>query len=144
MTAEPTLREVLRELSRRRRAVRALVAKYGPTRYYGSGGAREEFRGARQGMVAEMVRARLTRRANQAQRLASAQDGRCYLCDSAFTEALPPTVDHVRPRAAGGKTMRNILAACRPCNNTKGSRMPTARELAYLEQINAVLEAQAH
>lgn len=35
------------------------------------------------------------------------------------------TFDHVIPRSRGGKTSwENIVAACRPCNTLKGSRMP--------------------
>lgn len=34
------------------------------------------------------------------------------------------TVDHVFPRVQGGLTVeRNLVAACRPCNSSKGGRL---------------------
>jgi hypothetical protein len=37
-------------------------------------------------------------------------------------EALPLTLDHVRPRSYGGNTLRsNLIPACRCCNLSKGS-----------------------
>lgn len=35
------------------------------------------------------------------------------------------TLDHVLPRSRGGATSwENLVAACRPCNNRKGDRLP--------------------
>ena len=35
------------------------------------------------------------------------------------------TLDHVLPRSRGGSTSwENLVAACRPCNNRKGDRLP--------------------
>ncbi|WP_412067170.1 HNH endonuclease [Rubrivirga sp. IMCC43871] len=50
------------------------------------------------------------------------RDGhRCVYCGA--TERL--TIDHVRPKSRGGKdTWENLVAACTPCNNRKGSRTP--------------------
>ncbi len=45
---------------------------------------------------------------------------RCQYCG---THA--DTVDHVLPRSrGGGNTWRNTVAACDPCNQTKGNRTP--------------------
>lgn len=48
----------------------------------------------------------------------------CQYCGSTFrTHEL--TFDHVIPRSRGGRTAwDNIVAACRDCNLTKGSKMP--------------------
>jgi 5-methylcytosine-specific restriction endonuclease McrA len=44
----------------------------------------------------------------------------CRYCGKEATE-----VDHVAPRARGGATSpTNLVAACRPCNKTKGIRTP--------------------
>lgn len=71
-----------------------------------------------------------------------AQGGRCYLCDTRFRRGiLPPTRDHVTPRARGGQCAANVLVACRPCNLTKGDRAPHPCELIYLAAVNARVEA---
>ena len=48
----------------------------------------------------------------------------CQYCTKGFkTQDL--TFDHVIPRSRGGRTSwDNIVAACRPCNTKKGSKMP--------------------
>jgi len=48
-----------------------------------------------------------------------ARDGhKCVYCGS--TENL--TVDHIRPKSKGGTdTADNLVTACRPCNQAKGS-----------------------
>jgi 5-methylcytosine-specific restriction endonuclease McrA len=47
-------------------------------------------------------------------------DWTCRYCGKEATE-----VDHVAPRARGGPTApSNLVAACRPCNKTKGIRTP--------------------
>lgn len=48
----------------------------------------------------------------------------CQYCSNQFkTHDL--TFDHVIPRSRGGRTnWENIVAACRPCNTKKGSKMP--------------------
>jgi 5-methylcytosine-specific restriction endonuclease McrA len=59
------------------------------------------------------------------------QRGRCRYCGEPLTRETI-TGDHAKPRAKGGKTERqNIKAACRACNNTKGSM----NEAAFLAQI---------
>lgn len=51
--------------------------------------------------------------------------GECAYCGRAHDEAgqlLVLTLDHVRPRAYGGSSLRsNLVAACRRCNAAKGS-----------------------
>jgi 5-methylcytosine-specific restriction endonuclease McrA len=40
------------------------------------------------------------------------------------------TIDHVMPRSRGGKdTWTNLVAACVPCNNRKGSRTPQEADM---------------
>lgn len=75
--------------------------------------------------------------------LLKAQDGLCYLCREPFTKALPPTTEHVIPKARGGGNAGNILLACSPCNSAKGDRLPTPEEMAYLAAVNAILERPA-
>ncbi|PID59573.1 MAG: HNH endonuclease [Ignavibacteriae bacterium] len=43
---------------------------------------------------------------------------------------LPFTIDHIIPRAKGGKdTWENLVTACLPCNNKKGNRTPEQAEM---------------
>jgi hypothetical protein len=72
--------------------------------------------------------------------LTAAQGNCCYMCGEQFSRHLPPTIEHVRPRASGGRSSRNILLACAPCNNRKGDRAPTPAELDRLAEINAIIE----
>jgi len=53
----------------------------------------------------------------------------CQYCTKGFkTHDL--TFDHVVPRSRGGRTSwDNIVAACRPCNTRKGSKMPKEVEM---------------
>jgi 5-methylcytosine-specific restriction endonuclease McrA len=139
---ERPLREWLREMSAARRAVRALTDKYGETRYYGTL-AEVERRRKRYEEWEASVRLELpasARLVNLPERLTGKlmrlQGRRCYLCDGRFTATARATQDHVVPRARGGKNARNILLAHQPCNNAKGDREPTWRELAYLRAIN--------
>jgi 5-methylcytosine-specific restriction endonuclease McrA len=49
-------------------------------------------------------------------------DGTCQYCGERFLPRML-SYDHVTPRAAGGRTeWTNIVTACKPCNNRKGSR----------------------
>jgi 5-methylcytosine-specific restriction endonuclease McrA len=65
----------------------------------------------------------LTFRSSDARRMfrenIKARDGhKCVYCGS--SENL--TVDHVRPKSKGGTdTADNLVTACRPCNQAKGS-----------------------
>lgn len=52
----------------------------------------------------------------------------CAFCSSKAT-----TIDHVIPRAQGGKnTWKNTIAACSPCNNKKRDRTPTQANMPLL------------
>ena len=59
---------------------------------------------------------------------------KCAYCgrgDLAFT------IDHVKPKAKGGKdTWENLVTACLPCNNKKGNRTP--------EEANMNLKIKPH
>jgi len=52
-------------------------------------------------------------------------DHTCAYCGRSHEDngnALSLTIDHVRPRAHGGSSLRsNLVPACRRCNNAKGS-----------------------
>jgi 5-methylcytosine-specific restriction endonuclease McrA len=53
------------------------------------------------------------------------QDGCCAYCKSPLT-VRTATADHKWPQARKGRTTRkNIVAACRPCNQAKGDTPPT-------------------
>jgi len=55
----------------------------------------------------------------------------CVYCGS--TKDL--TVDHIIPASRGGKTnFDNCTTACRPCNNTKGSRTPNEAKMFMKKQ----------
>jgi 5-methylcytosine-specific restriction endonuclease McrA len=60
------------------------------------------------------------------------QCAKCYICAEGFSRQRLATREHVNPRALGGKNPRNILLACIECNNIKGDRPPTKRELKLL------------
>lgn len=48
----------------------------------------------------------------------------CQYCGGHFARH-DLTIDHVVPRSRGGtKTWENVVTACRPCNQRKGSRTP--------------------
>jgi len=48
---------------------------------------------------------------------------KCQYCGNEFSRT-HLTMDHVVPTSRGGKTeWTNIVAACNPCNSTKGNRM---------------------
>ncbi|MFE6498134.1 HNH endonuclease [Streptomyces sp. NPDC057748] len=45
----------------------------------------------------------------------------CFYCGGRFTDADPCEVEHVRPRAAGGRDeLSNLVPAHRSCNHLKG------------------------
>lgn len=47
----------------------------------------------------------------------------CQYCGDVF-DSCDLTIDHVIPRALGGKTVwENTVAACKPCNHKKGSKI---------------------
>ena len=82
---------------------------------------------------------RIVRLQRKRQRLIEAQGRLCYLCLDPFTADDPATLEHVRPRASGGQTADNVLAAHFSCNQKKADRPATPQELAYLRKINLLL-----
>lgn len=47
----------------------------------------------------------------------------CQFCGDTFDSA-DLTIDHVNPRAKGGKTVwENCVSACKPCNHKKGDKI---------------------
>jgi 5-methylcytosine-specific restriction endonuclease McrA len=98
---------------------------------------------ARREMISQRQELRHAREGTKVAALYKIQAGRCYLGGCAFGPDLLPTVDHVKPKAHGGRTAHNILLACGPCNREKADRMPTPAEVAYLRAVNAALLAQA-
>lgn len=55
---------------------------------------------------------------------------RCAYCGGHAT-----TIDHVQPRAKGGKHIwENCVAACRPCNSRKADRTPEQARMPLLFQ----------
>lgn len=53
------------------------------------------------------------------ERLSEAQNHRCCYCGGDLR--ISATIDHIRPRAFGGKNrMDNFVVACEPCNKARG------------------------
>lgn len=76
--------------------------------------------------------------------LLEVQEGRCAYCDIPIARGkkrggLPlATLDHVWPRSdayRGSDAIDNLLAVCKPCNEAKANRPPTADELAILARF---------
>jgi hypothetical protein len=45
----------------------------------------------------------------------------CWWCGCEFTDANPPTVDHVVPKADGGRdAVSNLVPCCKACNGSRG------------------------
>lgn len=63
------------------------------------------------------------------------QQGRCHYCQCPMTLGsggrMQATRDHIVPRAHGGKQRRNLVAACRGCNEAKGSMTKHTFESTY-------------
>ncbi len=93
----------------------------------------------RQTMITERQEARHAREGTKIAALFKLQERRCYLCACEFTLSNLPTVDHVKPRARGGRNAYNVLLACQPCNQEKADRPPTEAELATLRRVNDLL-----
>lgn len=45
----------------------------------------------------------------------------CFYCGIPTREQWERSKEHVVPRSKGGKTLGNVVNACRPCNRAKGS-----------------------
>jgi 5-methylcytosine-specific restriction endonuclease McrA len=58
-------------------------------------------------------------------RILAEQDGICFYCDVDLIEEADPTVDHFIPLSRDGtNAAENIRLACKPCNVSKGNKMP--------------------
>lgn len=68
----------------------------------------------------------------------TAQRNRCSICGQIFGSE-PCTLDHVIPRALGGRHLGNMLVAHRHCNTRRGSAKPTGCMLILLAAVNARL-----
>lgn len=139
--------EWLREFSRERRLARQRAAErptlyYFPERPVPRSAPVDVFVNALSPEALRYQAERKARRETKVARLLKAQDGCCYLCTGEFGPDRKPTIEHVRPRAHGVGSARNVLLACAPCNNRKADRMPTIQELAYLKRINAAMDRE--
>lgn len=55
----------------------------------------------------------------------------CQYCGDTFASH-ELTIDHVIPRASGGKTnWENCVSACKPCNHKKGSKLQKPLRMPY-------------
>lgn len=149
-----TVAEVFAYTRQRRREamqarVAALVSRYGETRVFQIHAlrpvpVREEITTRTQVRLRALKREGLKKKGRLIARLMVAQGPFCYLCNYTLGDDRKPTLEHVRPRAHGGRSARNVLLACLPCNGKKADRQPTAAELAMLRKVNAVLDHMAH
>ena len=67
------------------------------------------------------------------------QNARCFYCNK-YIEFIPHhgghrmakgyTIDHLFPRSKGFRKAGNSVLACRVCNEVKGNRMPTLKEIS--------------
>lgn len=56
----------------------------------------------------------------------------CMYCGQRFERALL-TRDHIHPRSRGGQDIwTNVVAACKPCNQRKGARLPEEANMPLL------------
>lgn len=84
---------------------------------------------------------RLKKEREEARRLKKSQwwlnlrnRGVCHYCNKRFP-AEQITMDHVIPLARGGRsTQGNIVAACKPCNQSKKLESPVDEAFAQLER----------
>jgi 5-methylcytosine-specific restriction endonuclease McrA len=61
----------------------------------------------------------------------------CAYCGNPFHDSIL-TRDHIVPQSYGGKdTWMNLVAACKPCNNRKGDKLPgrAGMELLYVPYV---------
>jgi 5-methylcytosine-specific restriction endonuclease McrA len=70
------------------------------------------------------------------ERLYAAQCGNCGLCGEPLFDPCAGTIDHVMPRALGGRNAGNLLLAHQLCNSVKADRPPTRGEMATLAAVN--------
>ncbi len=83
----------------------------------------------------KLIRALYRTRVPFSKRNILVRDGfKCAYC-SAKKDKL--TIDHIIPRSRGGKTdFENCVAACKPCNNKKGDKIPS--------EVNMYLKVKAY
>lgn len=56
-------------------------------------------------------------------------DWKCFHCGTALIRETM-TVDHLRPKSEGGSpTYENLVPACHPCNQRKGSKLPDWKDI---------------
>jgi 5-methylcytosine-specific restriction endonuclease McrA len=68
-----------------------------------------------------------------------AQHGNCGICGRKLKSLAHCTIEHVVPRALGGRSDGNRVVAHRSCNEAKGDREPNGCELIWLSAANARL-----
>ena len=64
--------------------------------------------------------------AEKRERIAKRQKNRCYWCGEQMSRqhlhARQCTLDHIKPKSkGGGGNVENLVAACRTCNESRGS-----------------------
>ena len=58
----------------------------------------------------------------------------CFYCGDPFTDALPPTKEHLVPRTSGGPDhISNLFLACEPCNAQVG-HAPAAEKIRFRDR----------
>lgn len=64
----------------------------------------------------------------------------CQYCGDTFPNA-ELTIDHVIPRAAGGKTTwENSVTACKPCNSRKGHKLQTPLRMPFKPTYHSLIK----
>jgi 5-methylcytosine-specific restriction endonuclease McrA len=64
----------------------------------------------------------------------------CQYCGDTFPNA-ELTIDHVIPRASGGKTSwDNAVTACKPCNHKKGSKLQTPLRMPFAPSYHSLIK----
>jgi 5-methylcytosine-specific restriction endonuclease McrA len=54
-----------------------------------------------------------------------------YTCQYCGQKKMPLTIDHIIPKASGGKdSWDNLVAACRSCNQKKGNETPSSANMS--------------
>lgn len=64
------------------------------------------------------------------------QNFKCFFCGRDLGKWRTYGLDHLVPYSAGGaNSHENRVAACRPCDNAKADRSPTAEELLRQDKL---------
>ena len=57
------------------------------------------------------------------------------ICQYCGVSNVPMTLDHIIPKAQGGKdSWENLVTACRPCNQKKGNKTPQEANISLLSK----------